>query len=642
MGRWLCGFLALVFAVACSLGACEAHAQGAADTAVHHTQAERLIVPFADPPSVAALFEQTLAMRPPADATWQTVPLPDLQARAAVVTADSPLVVNFRWFRLRQPAAPPGAGPQAIYIPRIASGPLLVLLRDAQSPGGWRVLAEPDRRWQTTFNRPLLVPLPAVAGPEVEVVLGTSVATLRAQHGLSSVWIGPLAELRPRADARAWLQLDAPVVTTVGILIVGVFAFGVWLRWPRERAYLYFALSAAVWCFRNLHYSVGPDFEGAASTWFWWATHASVAWGMVLVQAFALCFDNQPHRRLLQGLTAFVVLSSLITLPLWPRLVDALMPQHAVNALVSLFVTGYMTLRSFRGAGAEMRAITVVGWLGLAFGVHDLLLVGSRITPESFYLLPYAPLAIFASFLYATLRRYTQAVAQVEAVNNQLESRLREREAELEANHARLREAESRQTLMRERERLMADMHDGIGSTLLTSLFQLENGEIDREGAAAALRECVDDLRLVIDSLEPIENDLGTLLGALRYRLGRRLDAAGVELRWTIDELPPLPWLAPPEALQLLRLLQEALSNVLKHARARQVHLSARLLDAQTVELCVQDDGCGFNPAAAAQAGGRGMGNLRLRARKIKAQLAIESMPGQGCTVRLRLPVNRP
>ncbi len=173
------------------------------------------------------------------------------------------------------------------------------------------------------------------------------------------------------------------------------------------------------------------------------------------------------------------------------------------------------------------------------------------------------------------------------------------------------------------------DLADG-SQDLIVSLMSLHWAN-DLPGALSQTRR----------ALKPDGLFLGTLLGALRYRLGRRLDAAGVELRWTIAELPPLPWLSPPEALQLLRLLQEALSNVLKHAQARQVHLSARLLDAETVELCVQDNGRGFDTAAAAQAGGRGMGNLRLRARKIKAQLSVESTPGQGSTVRLRLPVQR-
>jgi signal transduction histidine kinase len=177
----------------------------------------------------------------------------------------------------------------------------------------------------------------------------------------------------------------------------------------------------------------------------------------------------------------------------------------------------------------------------------------------------------------------------------------------------------------------------------MSALIMLEHGQTDREGVAALVRECVDDLRLVIDSLEPIENDLGHLLATLRYRLGRRLEAAGVAMEWSLDEqLPRLPWLSPPDALQVLRLLQEVLTNVLKHAGAQRVQMSASLNADNFVEVRIQDDGCGFDPAADVNRGGRGMGNLRLRARKLRATLVVDSAPGCGTTVRLLLPLERP
>jgi signal transduction histidine kinase len=154
-------------------------------------------------------------------------------------------------------------------------------------------------------------------------------------------------------------------------------------------------------------------------------------------------------------------------------------------------------------------------------------------------------------------------------------------------------------------------------------------------------------LRLVIDSLEPVENDLVILLATLRHRLGRRLEAAGVTLVWAMDDLPPLPWLSPPDALQILRLVQEVLTNVLKHAGAQRVQMSLRCADGQTVELRIEDDGCGFDTAAGssperkAAGGGRGMSNLRLRARQLKSKLDVQSKPGHGTVVRLLMPVQR-
>jgi signal transduction histidine kinase len=605
----------------------------------HYTQAELAVAPMPDPATLPELLAVTARQRPPDDATWLPVTLPDTLARPTVSTEGSAPRTTMRWYRLRYAGGGDAQAPLALYIPRVVSGPSVLLLRQG---AGWRLLFKSDESVQEAWNRPLLLPLPETGGAAIELVFGSSVGTARTHHALSTMWIGPIDSVRRRADWRSLLQLQAPMATSTAILIVGLFAAGVWWRRRHEQAYLYFALAALVWSFRNLHYYIDEPRGRLAATWFWWATNSSLSWVMLLVYGFALRFDGRRHCRMEQLLLAGVLVSSLISAPLWPHVLDLLQLQHAVNAVVALTVTLYMTLLCWRGGGPELRAITLASWVGQIFGINDLLLVGGRMTPETIYLLPYAPLVVFGSFLYATLRRYVQAIDQVESANGQLEARLRQREAELEANHARLRDVEREQALLLERERLMADMHDGIGSTLMSSLIMLEQGQMDQDGVASVVRECVDDLRLVIDSLEPIENDLSTLLATLRYRLGRRLEAAGVHLEWTMDDLPRLPWLAPPDALQLLRLLQEVLTNVLKHAGAQRVHMSARVTEAAAVEVRIQDDGCGFDTKSPVHSGGRGLSNLRLRARQLRAVLEMDSAVGRGTIVRLTLPLERP
>ena len=269
------------------------------------------------------------------------------------------------------------------------------------------------------------------------------------------------------------------------------------------------------------------------------------------------------------------------------------------------------------------------------------MLLSLRISPESVYLLPYGALLVFAAFLYAVLRRYAGAVEEVARANISLELRLAERTSELELNHRRLRDVEREQAMLVERQRLMRDMHDGMGSTLMSSLVLVEQGRLDIRGVAAVLRECVDDLRLVIDSLEPIGNDIVTLLATLRYRLGRRLEAAGLALEWHVADLPPLQWLDATAALQVLRIVQEALTNTLKHARAHSVRITVRR-DGAHVEVCVSDDGQGFDVEAMARGGegGRGLRNLRRRARTLGGDVQISSRPGYTC-VTLRLPIDR-
>jgi signal transduction histidine kinase len=199
-------------------------------------------------------------------------------------------------------------------------------------------------------------------------------------------------------------------------------------------------------------------------------------------------------------------------------------------------------------------------------------------------------------------------------------------------------ELERAQVLADERQRLMRDMHDGLGSTLTASLAMLEQGNTSMGELKQVLRESVDDLRSVIDSLEPVDGELVTLLATLRFRLGRRLELAGIQLEWEMHDVPRLEWLGPPHALQVMRIVQEALANVLKHSAATRVEMSARA-HGSWIEIRIVDNGCGLSVPFALGGAGRGLRNLKRRAEQLQAQLHIDSRPAAGTTVRLLLPL---
>lgn len=210
---------------------------------------------------------------------------------------------------------------------------------------------------------------------------------------------------------------------------------------------------------------------------------------------------------------------------------------------------------------------------------------------------------------------------------------------EIEAGQRRLLEAEHQQSVLRERQRVMQDMHDGLGSALSSALVVLDRGSLSVPQAAEIMRECVDDLRLIVDSLEPTSKDVTTLLGMLRYRLQSRISATGVQLHWKMVDLPLLPWLEPSLALDLLRLIQEAIANALRHAGATELELGARLAG-QDIEIVVRDNGKGFDTGTVVNAG-RGMRTMQTRAKRLGAQLMVHSMPNLGTVVSLLLPTRR-
>ena len=233
-------------------------------------------------------------------------------------------------------------------------------------------------------------------------------------------------------------------------------------------------------------------------------------------------------------------------------------------------------------------------------------------------------------------RRIAKALAETQRMNAKLEERVLEKQRELERNFDLLDRLSRKAAVAEERQRLMTDMHDGIGAQLISALSLTESGEASPREIAALLRECIDDLRLTIDSLESNDNELLPALGNFRYRIDRRFRAVGIELDWSVEDLPELPYLSPRNLLHILRILQEAFANVLKHSQASRVRLQTGVASGNLqVFIRISDNGKGF---AASKTQGRGLGNMARRATTIGGELRVAST-GEGTTLELYLPI---
>ncbi len=581
------------------------------------------------------------ALLPPSDpAAWQPVRLPEFQQREATTTTGAAPRFQMRWYRLRY-AAPNGRWPTsvALYMPRLVALAAAVLVK---TDDGWRPVFDNQSGAREQWVRPLWVVLPAALteiqqAREIEVVIAVPVMQA-GYYSVSSVWLGAREDLEPRHDRRWVLQIGVPQATGLTLVTLGLFALLLWFKRREDSSYLLFSLATVAWLVRNLHYHLDLPRTRDALEWFWWVTHASMSWVMLLTFLFALRFARQRFARFERGMALFVLVSSLASMPLWGRGFDALVLLLICNAVVGLAGTAFVPSVASRQGTRELRVMAAALVIGVALGVHDLGLLAGWWWPEHVYLMPFATLVILASFLYAVQYRYIEALRQVERANEDLAQRLEERSVELRAQHDKLREVERQQALLLERQRIMQDMHDGLGSSLLSAMVAVEQGTMPQEQVVDVLRECVDDLRLVIDSLEPVGHDLVSLLATMRYRLGKRLQLGGLKLEWDVHDLPPLEWLEPPDALHVLRLMQEALTNALKHARASRVRVVTRDLG-KRVEIRVEDDGEGFDVGTISQ--GRGLRGLQRRAKVLGGSLRVDSSPGHGTVVTLRLPVAR-
>jgi len=215
-----------------------------------------------------------------------------------------------------------------------------------------------------------------------------------------------------------------------------------------------------------------------------------------------------------------------------------------------------------------------------------------------------------------------------------------------------LAEARRRELLLRERERIGRDLHDGIIQSIYAAGLHLEQAaaELGAQPDAAGTR-----LATVMNELNRITGDIRSTIFDLRSGELETRDAEAIVLA-VADELqahtlvaldvraegPVRPRLAPEQAEHLRHLVTEAFSNVLRHARASTVRVRMTC-GARRFSLEIRDDGAGFDPAVAAGRGrhgrAQGLDNIRRRAELLGGTVAIESAPGRGTRLTLTMPV---
>lgn len=573
---------------------------------------------------------------------WQTVSLPHALPHPLIPAQESPTALErptlVTWYRLPLPVLDILPTSRYIYIPRWKTDGQIAVY------GGKRLLFQSHANtFWNGWNIPLWIALDETAESNTPTEI-----LIRIQHprvtggGISTVWLGENDNLGWRYQLRYSLQAEFPYMSSAAFLTAGLFSLLLWLRQRKEKLFLWFFLVSLASFLRTLHYHVGANRLLISDEWFSWITVNSLFWLIAGVHFFL----NHLHRRSLIWLDRSVVLLTigvgLITLPvhtLWPN-VYVLSPLAYIVLLimgVTVGVAGFF--QSKRAQTLDGKLLGAGCLMGMVFWLHDWLLQNNHIGMEGIYIGPYTNAVAFLLFLYIMFRRYVGAINEVTQVNANLEQRLQARENQLEHIYREQRDIAHRQTLADERQRIMQDMHDGLGSTLRTTLLAVEKGQIDNNTTADLLKDCIDDLKLTIDAMEPVQADLLLVLATLRYRLEPRLESAGIALRWEIQNLPALNWLDPRNALHILRILQEAFTNIIKHTQASEIRVVTSH-EKDWIVVSLIDNGQGFDVAQCLSKGGKGLKNQLSRAASIGAKISWDSSSAGTC-VRLGLPIQR-
>lgn len=198
-----------------------------------------------------------------------------------------------------------------------------------------------------------------------------------------------------------------------------------------------------------------------------------------------------------------------------------------------------------------------------------------------------------------------------------------------------------------ERRRIGQDLHDGVASQLVNILSSLDVKTPQQHAIALAIEQCLVDLKLTVDALDSVNDNVLDALGRLRYRVQHSLDKLGIRMSWRVEIRDELETVRGEAAQHALRIAQEALANVMLHARASAVEVVCRFVPESTMMVLeVRDNGRGIprrkedRPVeAGAQRSGKGLASMRHRAKTLGGELSVSSKLGAGTRVRLTLPL---
>jgi signal transduction histidine kinase len=556
------------------------------------------------------------------------VTLPHALPAADFVPAGS--VVTYR-LHVPRPAAT-NDEPLALYLPRMSSSGRVLL--NGEEVG--RCADGPLSRIRCVQHPTMITPPPAAWQSGDNVIDVDVFANAMQVNGLSRVFVGPRDAVAALYLQRIRTQVAPMTVFAIVMITLGVVALLVSRLLRQGPVYGWFALSCilvGVDHIDNLIVHPGVDL----ATFEWFATSVRVSFsGPFLLTCFAY-FDRLGPRTRALWLGLGVVTPACLWLARGnPSAIQFVVLFVVVPSLVSVALLFRWTWQS-----RDPRHVALLLALlpPLIASVHDMDMFFGGNGVEAVWLVNYGSTVTLLFVAALMVRDIARAVQTARDLTTHLEERVAAQQVEIERAYDERLRSEQQQARAREREELLRDMHDGFGSTLATARILLSDGG-SAVDTVRVLDECRDDLRLVVDTLGNDEGRLDWALGDFRQRLTERLNHSSVAVLFDVD-LSGAPALPQRTQLQLLRIVQEAVTNALRHAGAGTIAVRARWKPADgAVVLSVEDDGHGFtlpgpSSASSPPSTGRGLLNMARRARSIGATLAITPRaPGTQVEVR--------
>ncbi|WP_186511245.1 sensor histidine kinase [Caenimonas sedimenti] len=593
-----------------------------------------LLVAGGAPAAVLELNQAQAAIGTPAGPTgeWQPVALPhNWETTFPGHTGDV-------WYRLRF-EAPLDAGLLGVYVQRACTNLEVSLNGELVGSGG--LMSAPVAR---NCYYPHLLPLPrALLRPgtnELVVrVTGFAAREVSARQraaGLSALQIGPREELQPAYDRQLFWNITVAQIIAATIGALGVSMLGLAALRRKDTYLFYFGLFSIGWSLLSARLFVQNVPLGHLQT----EILICSAFPPILACAYLFLMRYLERRRpwvdALLWLQALVV-PVVLALAGREHLLRAASTVYNLTAVEFAACVIWFFVVAWRRRRREFWLMGGVLAVALVLVALEIALQNDLLPLPKIHLIHFAMPFVFAVIGVRLIQLFVQALHQAETANVVLEQRVAEKSRELERNYEQLTTLRAAQAAQTERQRIASDLHDDLGAKLLT-IAQASLHVDDRERVAGMARQALDEMRLSVRGLTGEPSLAADVLADWRAETVTRLVAAGIEAHWEAGEPPDGLVLPARTHVQLTRVLREAISNTIRHSRARHCAVRIALVGA-ALRMEVEDDGAGLPPGVAQAGRGHGLLSIERRIRQLRGEYTLGGGAAGGTRLSLTVPL---
>lgn len=564
---------------------------------------------------------------PDSDAPWQMTSLPFISSAAGLMQSENFPDGATIWFRfvIDRPATP-----EAISLLFWRYNLSLTVFFN-----GEEIAANGSRPGRYTFgwNRPLLANISNsqwLPGSN-EVLVRLRITQLGGN--LAPVLLGLRDQLESNYSSRLFRQVDLNRILLAFALSIGFFTFALWMIRRQDSVYLWFSAMCVSWTIGTSHtviYYNPLPFE-------WWIpiVHIAIDACIFCMYGFIgrLAQARKPLReRVFLIWTLATAIINLLMPAQWFWQSAYLMHLVGTTALGIIVVRVALIALREKKTDAIIITLAILGQIALfILNAFQMFFSTGEAWDETLVFAHFGLPVLLLIFAAILLRRFTDALHTAETLNKDLEQKVEESRQIIEQSFAERRVLEMQQAAENERLKIYRDLHDDVGSRLLSIIHaDSEN----RLGNMA--RSALESLRQAVSKANTPDQMLDVLLADIREETELRLQGSGHDVHWQQTPLPE-KLLPSDAAFHINRIMKELVSNVIRHAHATAVNIDiAQHHNALVIQ--VTDNGRGLPQGQGEQKTGNGIGNIRSRADELGAAVEFNSST-LGTRTRIVLPL---